>query len=443
MSRSKFKFVDLFAGIGGFRIALENLGGECVASSEIASDAINVYQKNWCDDSEHNLGDICNIDELPEHDLIVGGVPCQSWSIAGKNKGTEDDRGKLWYEVIRLVSKHKPKAFIFENVKGLADPRHRDSLNFLIDSFSNANYRVEFKVLNSYDFGVPQNRDRIFIVGIRRDTLVSDFVWPQGVASHKCLYDFLNIEKPKGFRLKKSNVVQRDLFGNRVNVGFNKLTPLGEKNKFFVFTDIRNGPTSIHSWELQRTNKRQRMICETIMKNRRKPIYGECDGNPMSFKDIKGLIPDLSKNELEELIEKSILRTYEDGRYEFKNRRISGGIDGIYRIYLPTSSFFSTLTASGTKDLIATVNIDASIECEEEYKKEFVENIYKPGNYRELEAEEFAVIQGFPKNFLLHDSYQKNVKLFGNSVSVPVIQAIGGSLINSGCFDVKHLELVA
>jgi DNA (cytosine-5)-methyltransferase 1 len=430
MSNSKFKFIDLFAGIGGFRLALEELGGTCVASSEIANDAISVYRKNWNDGDNHNLGDICNIDELPEHDLIVGGVPCQSWSIAGKNKGAEDDRGKLWYEVIRLVSKHKPKAFIFENVKGLSDPRHRDSLNFLLDSFSKANYKVEFKVLNSYDFGVPQNRDRIFIVGIRRDTLVNDFVWPQSVANHKCLYDFLNIEKPKGLKLKKSNIVQRDLFGNRVNVGFNKLTPLGEKNKFFVFTDIRNGPTSIHSWELKRTNKRQRMICETIMKNRRKPIYGECDGNPMSFKDIQGLIPDLSKDELEDLIEKSILRTYEDGRYEFKNRRISGGIDGIYRIYLPTSSFFSTLTASGTKDLIATVNIDESVECEEEYKKQFVENIFKLKNFRELEAEEFAVIQGFPKNFLLHDSYQKNVKLFGNSVSVPVIQAIGESLLN-------------
>ena len=105
------------------------------------------------------------------------------------------------------------------------------------------------------------------------------------------------------------------------------------------------------------------------------------------------------------------------------------------------SNFFSTLTASGTKDMIATKYIEAN--CPNEYKSLFIEEIYKTNSYRELLAEELPLIQGFPKSFVLHDSYQRNVKLFGNSVSVPVIKAIGVALINSGCFGLKHLELVA
>jgi DNA (cytosine-5)-methyltransferase 1 len=422
-------------------LPLEELGGVCIASSEIDNDALNIYRKNWSDGTNHNLGDICKIDELPDHDLIVGGVPCQSWSIAGKNKGTQDPRGRLWYEVIRLVGHNKPKAFIFENVKGLSDPRHRDSLNFLIDSFTQSNYKVYFKVLNSYDFGVPQNRDRIYIVGIRNDVINNDFCWPQHVLEHKHLYDILDIEKPDR-KPRQPFHIQRDLFGNRISVGFNKLTPLGEKNPFFVLTDIRNGPTSVHSWEITQTTKRQKFICITMMKHRRKLMYGECDGNPMSFNDIRNLISDLEEEELEKLVAKNILKRYEDdGRYEFKNRRISGGINGLYRVYLPQSTFFSTLTASGTKDVIATKYIEA--DSEDEYKQKFIDEILNVGNYRSLTSDELMIIQGFPRKFCKHTSDQKNIKLFGNSVSVPVIKAIGQSLIRVGCFDAEKVPLAA
>lgn len=419
-----FKFIDLFAGIGGFRLALESLGGVCTASSEIASDAISVYRKNWPDQADHNLGDICSIKDLPEHDLLVGGVPCQSWSIAGKNKGVHDPRGKLWLEVIRLVARFKPKAFLFENVKGLADPRHRESLNFIIDSFKNSGYHVEYKVLNSFDFGVPQNRDRIFIVGIRKD-LNCNFAWPKAVNKHKCLFEILDLEN---INFEHQNQVQRDLFGNRVNVGFNKLTPKGQKNKFFIFTDIRNGNTSIHSWDLLDISKELKEVCLTILKNRRKPAYGSSDGNPMSYSDIKSLLPNIKVEDLESLIEKKILKRM-DKKFEFVNRRMSGGINGIYRIYLPESTFFSTLTASGTKDMVATSSFDSTNLSDTEYKQSFIENIIKTNSFRPLFAHEFARIQGFPQTFALHNSYQKNVKLFGNSVSVPVVKSIAKNII--------------
>jgi len=125
MNKKKFTFVDLFSGVGGFRIPLEKLGGTCVAYSEIDKNAIEVYKNNFKTSDENFLDDITSVKTVPKSDLIVGGVPCQAWSVAGKKKGFDDPRGKLWEDTIRVVKKSKPKAFIFENVKGLYDPRNK------------------------------------------------------------------------------------------------------------------------------------------------------------------------------------------------------------------------------------------------------------------------------------------------------------------------------
>jgi DNA (cytosine-5)-methyltransferase 1 len=422
-----FKFIDLFSGIGGFRLGLESIEGVCIASSEIEKNAIEVYKNNWSTDSEnHNLGDISKITELPEHDLLVGGVPCQSWSIAGKNKGIEDQRGKLWNDVIRLLTTERPKVFLFENVKGLSEPRHKDALEYLLNSFKNLDYQVFHKVLNSYDYGVSQNRERIYIVGIKKNYLKNQFNWPKPLQEHKTLYEiFDNLEKPKEEKIK----YQTNLFGERINVGFNKLTPIGEKNNFFVLADIRNGPTTIHSWEIQETSDREKNICITILKNRRKSLYGSLDGNSMSFFDLKNLIPDLKEDELKNLIEKKILKIYDENKYDFFNRRLSSGINGVNRIYLPNSTFFPTITATGSKDFISTINIYGKTDSE--YKHNFIEKILKRGNYRGLTTQELLRLQGYPNNFKIHKKDSINIKLFGNSVSVPVIREIGKSIIKS------------
>ncbi|MCB0350025.1 MAG: DNA (cytosine-5-)-methyltransferase, partial [Bdellovibrionales bacterium] len=125
----RFTFIDLFAGIGGFRIALEKAGGQCVGYSEIDKQAIKTYSQNFNTCEELALGDITSCKAFPKADLIVGGVPCQSWSIAGKNRGFDDERGQLWFDTIRAVKTVMPKAFIFENVKGLTDPRNAESLD--------------------------------------------------------------------------------------------------------------------------------------------------------------------------------------------------------------------------------------------------------------------------------------------------------------------------
>lgn len=142
----QFRFIDLFAGIGGFRLGLEAVGGMCVASAEIDQQALKVYRQNWpADTIDHNLGDITTLERLPEHDVLVGGVPCQPWSIAGKNQAFDDPRGQLWADVIRLVRINQPKAFIFENVKGLVDPRNRLCLESILDSFKDIGYSVYYK----------------------------------------------------------------------------------------------------------------------------------------------------------------------------------------------------------------------------------------------------------------------------------------------------------
>ena len=119
---NKFSFIDLFAGIGGFKMALSRNGGRCLGFSEISNDAINIYCENHNTPQSQNLGDITKIKELPEHDILTAGVPCQSWSIAGKNLGFDDDRGQLWNDTIFLLQQSKPKVFIFENVKGAEFP---------------------------------------------------------------------------------------------------------------------------------------------------------------------------------------------------------------------------------------------------------------------------------------------------------------------------------
>ena len=192
MENSTFTFIDLFSGIGGFRMALENIGGECLHFSEINKDAIDTYCKNSNEPVEKNLGDITKIKELPNHSLLTGGVPCQSWSIAGRNLGFDDDRGQLWNDTIFLLNQSKPDAFIFENVKGLVDPRNKKALTYILERISEAGYFANYYLLNSFDYGVPQNRLRIYIIGFRDKEFADKFRLPKPIEKKIKLADILS-----------------------------------------------------------------------------------------------------------------------------------------------------------------------------------------------------------------------------------------------------------
>ncbi|NOZ36086.1 MAG: DNA cytosine methyltransferase [Chlorobi bacterium] len=177
----KFTFIDLFAGIGGFRIAMQNLGGKCVFSSEIDKYAKKTYELNF---GEVPFGDLTKIKEnnVPEHDILCAGFPCQAFSIAGKRKGFKDEtRGTLFFELARIIESKKPKAFFLENVKGLRNHDKGRTLKTILKVLrEDLNYYVpEPQIMNAKDFGVPQNRERIFIVGFRKDIGINNFEYPE------------------------------------------------------------------------------------------------------------------------------------------------------------------------------------------------------------------------------------------------------------------------
>jgi len=433
-----FTFVDLFSGIGGFRIPLESLGGKCLGFSEIDKNAINTYKNNFLgfqNSEEAELGSITALEKLPfkNIDLIVGGVPCQSWSVAGKMRGFDDPRGKLWNDTIRVVNSNKPKAFIFENVKGLIDPRNKKNLDLIIESFENIGYKVNYQLLNSYDFGLPQNRDRIFIVGIRKGIKLNEsFKFPLPTEKKSFLYEIIDNLNLDNISFEKKKFDTKELFGDKIPMGRTRFQKNNEFNDFFVFCDTRNGHTTIHSWDMIKTSKREKEICMTILKNRRKKIYGDSDGNPLKFEILKKLIPDIKKIELDTLVSKKILRFVDGQGYEFVNSKNSAGINGIYRIYLPHSNIFSTLTATGTKDFIALTNIQANTT--KEYREKFISEIVKAKKFRTINSKEAGKLQGFPKWFAVHKDENIAKKQFGNAVSTSVIYSLAKSLLQTNIF---------
>lgn len=177
-----FKFIDLFAGIGGFRLALQNLGGKCVFTSEWDKDAQRTYRANF---GEIPFGDITNErvkNYIPQDfDVLCAGFPCQAFSIAGKRGGFDDTRGTLFFDVAEIIRKHKPKAIFLENVKGLRSHDKGKTLETILNVLRNdLGYFVpEPQIVNAKDFGVPQNRERIYIVGFRDDTGISEFEYPE------------------------------------------------------------------------------------------------------------------------------------------------------------------------------------------------------------------------------------------------------------------------
>lgn len=159
------KAVELFAGIGGFRLACNELNISTVWANDIDAKASEVYRSNF-GSKEHIEGDIERvIDQIPEHDLLTGGFPCQPFSSAGKKLGIEDARGTLFEKVIYILKKQKPKYFILENVKRLLSMDKGAHFATILDALSNLGYLVEWRVLNAIDFGLPQNRERIVIIG--------------------------------------------------------------------------------------------------------------------------------------------------------------------------------------------------------------------------------------------------------------------------------------
>lgn len=192
------KFIDLFAGIGGFRYAIENaatksnLSTKCVFTSEIDRDCQQVYQENFGD---MPYGDITQIapESIPDHDVLLAGFPCQPFSIIGQMKGFDDTRGTLFFNIARILEVKKPAAFVLENVKLLVGHDNGKTIKRIMETLKELGYQADYRVFNALDFGLPQKRERIFIVGFRGPVF---FDWPKSKIPMKPLSEILekNVE---------------------------------------------------------------------------------------------------------------------------------------------------------------------------------------------------------------------------------------------------------
>ena len=190
-----YKSIDLFAGIGGIRLGFEQAFKDEIKTvfvSEWDNKAVETYKANFkCD--KNIVGDITKVDEkeIPKHDILLAGFPCQAFSLAGRQKGFEDARGTLFFDVARIVKYHKPKVVFCENVKNLVNHDRGRTFRVIKNILDELGYRVFYKVLNSKDFGVPQNRERIYIVAFRSDIAPLSFDFPRSSGRQTLIKDII------------------------------------------------------------------------------------------------------------------------------------------------------------------------------------------------------------------------------------------------------------
>ena len=221
------KFIDLFCGLGGFRLALESYGAKCVFSSDIDNRVSKVYEKNFGDNP---LSDITKVDErdIPKHDILCAGFPCQAFSISGKQKGFEDTRGTLFREVVRIAKFHKPELLILENVKNLERHDNGNTFKVIKENIENIGYNMYWKVLNASNYGIPQARERIYMICIRKDVDKHNYIFPESLKKKMCVNDILLksgeekkyvIHKPYQMKESNSPIKEFKIYDKPVRVG--------------------------------------------------------------------------------------------------------------------------------------------------------------------------------------------------------------------------------
>jgi DNA (cytosine-5)-methyltransferase 1 len=406
------KFVDLFAGIGGIRLgfeqAMQELGIEsaCVLSSEIDPHAQETYGLNF---GHKSAGDIYSIKQFPEFDFLLAGFPCQPFSYAGKQKGFVDTRGTLFFEIERLLKKHRPKGFLLENVRGLTSHDKGRTFQTILENLKALDYGVSYLILNSSNFGVPQNRVRVYILGLDHRQPVLSLQSDLGATDS---HDFKRtIDQPSLFEHYTTSVVGdileknpshkydcSDDFKSRL---LKLVDGQPEKLHGYRLIDHRNG-NSFHSWELGikgECSPREIEFMNILIANRRKKKFGaHQDGKKLTLKEIKTFFdqPDLEKI-MSGLITKGYLKET-NGRFN----PVAGNMSFEVFKFLDPKSISITLVSSDAHKLGVVHN----------------------GRMRRITPRECARLQGFPDSFFYHPKDVCAYRQFGNSVSVPVVKSV-------------------
>lgn len=420
------KFIDLFAGTGGIRLGFEqackkfDLKTECVFSSEIDKNACASYELNF----GHNpFSDVTKVEDLPPFDFMLAGFPCQSFSYAGKRRGFGETRGTLFFEVERLLAKYKPKGFLLENVRGLTSHDEGRTFETIINSLKNLGYNVEYFLLNSSNFEVPQNRVRIYIVGSLNGEIRTKLQSDVGAAdSHK--FKEQNGQTSLFSEQRKIRVV-KDVLEKNFPKKYECTADFVDKLRTIVGDDLSKlhgyrlidyrGGQSIHSWELGikgECTKEEIEFLNLLIRNRRKKIFGtHQDGKSLTLDQIKTFY---KKNDLEKILT-SLLKKGYLSNYEDKYNPVAGNMSFEVFKFLDPESISITLTASDTNRL----------------------GIVQNGKARKLTPRECARLQGFPDTYKLLDNDNAVYKQMGNAVSVPVIEAVVIDLIENANIFIK------
>lgn len=233
IKEGKIRFIDLFCGVGGIRLGLEKHGFECVMSSDINAECQKTYLENF---GEFPMGDITKIDiaKIPDHDILCAGFPCQPFSISGKQKGFEDTRGTLFFDICRIIDTKKPKVLLLENVKHLVHHDKGHTLEVILKKLKDLGYHVSWKILNGLNFGVPQNRERIIIIGSLMSTFDFNKIEHQ---PRKSLLEYL--DKTGDFEYLKSE--EYTLLDNPKEQPLSGLIFTGYRNKSIRKVGVRPG----------------------------------------------------------------------------------------------------------------------------------------------------------------------------------------------------------
>lgn len=419
------KFIDLFAGTGGIRLGFEQSASElgiktqCVFSSEINKKAADSYELNF---GENPFNDITQVSEsnLPEFDMMLAGFPCQAFSYAGKRKGFADTRGTLFFDVERILKEKKPKFFILENVRGLTTHDKGRTFQTIINSLRSIGYSVEHLLLNSSNFDVPQNRVRIYIIGVLgkniRITLNSDL----GAAdTHKYkavqrsdqlgLFDTADHkDKPRTVsdilegKVSKKYLCSKDYVSKLAKVVGNNFNQLHG----YRLIDYRGGK-SIHSWELGvkgYCTSDEIEFMNLLIANRRKKVFGtHQDGKSLTAEQIKTFyhspkFEDVTKS----LLKKGYLSLYDE-----KYNPVCGNMSFEVFKFLDPDGISITLTSSDCNRL----------------------GIVQMNKPRRITPRECARLQGFPDSYKLLEDDNAVYKQMGNAVSVPVVKAVAFDLL--------------
>lgn len=418
------KFVDLFAGIGAIRLGLEqacqSLGfkSECVLTSEIKTSAIQVYQENFQQDKM--WGDITTIStqQIPDFDILLAGFPCQPFSSAGTRQGFLDTRGTLFFEIERILKDKSPFGFLLENVEGLVQHDDGRTLTTIVNKLEQLGYQVKYDILNAKDFGVPQDRKRVYIAGTKTNAISLNF----SKNAQPRLLDILETGCPTLQTNFAKKLLQQysieELYGKSIK-------------------DKRGGEDNIHSWDLElkgNVSLAQRELLNLLLKQRRRKIWSAkkgihwMDGIPLTVDEIATFYPHSKLAEmLDDLANKGYLK-YEhpkdiqevinkDGN-KVKKREYRFDLPKGYNIVVGKLSF-------PINKVLAPDDIAPTLVATDMQKLAVVDG----QGLRCLTIREGLRLFGFPEDYQINLPITKAFDLLGNTVVVPIVREIAERIV--------------